>query len=934
MSIFSRAGVLILTFSCLTPLAVADNRQDVGMYFEDANKLYYQDELPEAIIQLKNALQANPQHLPSLLLSGEIYLQQGDPKAAEYALRQALIYGADSSLVVLNLAKSYLQLGNYQRIISDLQVDGLSQPVQVDLLGYRAEAYTLLDQLPDARFSIDLALNKDARALLPRLANVILLIREGALDEALDNAQVVITDWPEDARSWNSHASVMHAQGDLASAIQSYQKALTIQPSHVDARVAKVGALIDLARLDEAADDLAFLKKEYPYEPRAAYFRGLLLSKAGDEEGARLEYVRCTEVIAVLSKDKVASDPQLLMSAALAHYALNQLESARNYLQLYLNKVPSDVGAHKLLADVLLKQGDPENAIKILNTARSLLQSDADLLTMLAAAYSQTGRHARATRLLEEAVSSGGSLFTKTQLAKSLLRSGDVERGMQALEKIHAQEPTQQTGFLLTVSYLKQKAFEKAEGTAHQLVGLDPDNVTYRNLFGIALFSQGKMEVAREQFNLILKQAPSFSAAQINIVKIDIAEQKLSQARTQMELLLVQYPENTSVMLEMSRLELASEKQDEALRWAEKAFALDSRSLEVVLYLTDLYVKLEKLDLAESVARTGVQNHADNLAVLSVLGQIQTLKNQPKAAQVTFKQMVKMAGFDAESLYKIANLQLRINEIADARYSLSKVLQAEPDYFPAEVLEVELSIKLGMLEGAEKSSRKLQKDYPGNPVGFQLLGDVYMARQLYKQADEQYLLGLSIRPASGLISSRYKALQAQNKPAESGRVLEDWLAVHPDDLKIKLAYSEYLIITQDYKQAAILLVQLLNRFPEDPLLLNNMAHVLYKLKRPEALNYAKGAYAKAAHIPQIADTLGWLLVESGNAEGGLKYLREANSRDSNSPEILYHLAVALKAIGRKKEAIIYLERALRAAEIFEERDKAVALKASLLKDKN
>ncbi|WP_372740136.1 tetratricopeptide repeat protein, partial [Neptunomonas sp.] len=150
MGIFCRAGVLILTFSCLTPLAVADNRQDVGVYFEDANKLYYQDELPEAIIQLKNALQANPQHLPSLLLSGEIYLQQGDPKAAEHALRQALIFGADSSLVVLNLAKSYLQLGNYQRIISDLQVDGLSQPVQVDLLGYRAEAYTLLDQLPDA----------------------------------------------------------------------------------------------------------------------------------------------------------------------------------------------------------------------------------------------------------------------------------------------------------------------------------------------------------------------------------------------------------------------------------------------------------------------------------------------------------------------------------------------------------------------------------------------------------------------------------------------------------------------------------------------------------------------------------------------------------------------------------------------------------------
>lgn len=930
MSISRKASIFILTLSCLTSIAIADNEQDVGLYFEDANKLYYQDELPEAIIQLKNALQADPQHLPSLLLSGEIYLQQGDPKAAEHALRQALIFGADTSLVVLNLAKSYLQLGNYKRIISDLHEEGLSQAVLIDLLGYRAEAYTLLDQLADARFSIDLALSMDPRALLPRLANVILLLREGELNEALGSAQILIKDWPEEARSWNSYASVLHAQGDLASAIHSYQKALSIQPGHVDARVAKVGALIDLRRLDEAAVDLDFLKEKYPYEPRAAYFRGLLLSKEGDESAARIEYVKCTEVIAVLPKEKLASDPQLLMSAALAHHALNQFESVRTYLELYLKRIPADVGAQKLLADVLLKQGDPENAVKVLSNARSIAQADIDLVTMLAAAYSQTGRHDRATQLLEEAVRSGGSLYTKTQLAKSLLKAGDVAEGMQALEAIHAQEPTQQTSFLLTVSYLKQKAFEKAERVAEQLVSLVPDNLTYRNLLGIALFSQGKMEDSREQFELVLKKNPNFSASQLNLVKIDIAEKKLLQARAQMDLLLVQYPENTPVMLEMSRLELVSEQYDEALRWAEKALALDGRSLEAVLYLSDLYVQLKKFDLAERVARTGVQNHPENLAVLSALGQIQILNNAPKAAQVTFKTMVKIAGFDADSLYKIANLQLRINEVADARYSLTKALQAQPDYFPAEVLQVELSIKLGMLDSAEKASEILQQRYPDNSIGFQLLGDVYMARQQYKQADEQYLRGLSVQPVSGLISRRFKALNAQQKTAESGQVLEDWLAEHPDDLTIKLAYSEYLIIAQDYKQAAIELAQLLKRFPEDPMLLNNMAYVLHKLKRSEALGYATKAYDKAAHIPQIADTLGWLLVESGNAEEGLKYLREANSRDSNAPDILYHLAVALNEIGRKQEAVIYIERALAAGEDFGEKGQAISLKTQLL----
>ncbi|MGY8869795.1 MAG: XrtA/PEP-CTERM system TPR-repeat protein PrsT [Pseudomonadales bacterium] len=931
MSFVSNAGVVILTLSCLSSAigAVNDSSNDVAAYFEDANKLYYQDELTSAVLQLKNALQADARHLPSLILSGEIYLQQGDAKAAEHVLRQALLFGADSSLVILNLAKAYLQLGDYQRIITDLPIDGLASRIQVDLLGYRAEAYTLLGQLKDARYAIDFALNIDSGALLPRLANVILLIREGSYDEALENAQQLIVEWPNDARSWNSHASIVHALGNLEAAINSYDKALVIQPNHVDARVAKVGALIDLERLDEAGVELAFLDTESPYEPRAAYFRGLLLSKSGKTEEARLEYVKCTEVVAVLPKAKVASDPQLLMAAALAHHALKQWESVRTYLEMYLKKIPSDVGAHKLLADVLLGQDEPEKAIKLLNNARVLAETDAGLLAMLAAAYSQTGRHDRATHLLEEAVSKGESLYIETQLAKSLLKSGDVDRGMLTLEKVFSKKPTQQTAFLLTVSYIQQKLFAKAKDSARWLVEFSPDNVTYRNLLGIALFSKGEMAEAREQFAIILEQDPGFSASKLNLVKIEIAEKNLQKARVLIDGLIAEFPENTKIMLEMSRLESASENPSESLKWAEKAAALDGLSLEPILYLAGLYTELGKLELAESVAIKGVRDHAEDLSILSALGQIQVLKNEPKAAQVTFKKMVKIAGYDAEALYKIALLQLRINEVADARYSLTKVLQAQPDYYPAEVLQVELSTKLGMLDSAERAALQLQAKYPNNPVGFQLLGDVFMAHKQYEKADGQYLQGLALKPVSALVSSRYKALQAQEKQAESGKVLAQWLKSNPQDSSIKLAYSEFLIASQDYKQAAISLVQLLDSFPEDALLLNNMAYVLYKLDRPEALNYAKRAYDKAANVPQIADTLGWLLVESGNAEEGLKFLREASSRESNSPEILYHLSVALSAIGRDKEAAIYLDRALLFGVEFEGKDRAMALKEEM-----
>ncbi|WP_293265727.1 XrtA/PEP-CTERM system TPR-repeat protein PrsT [Neptunomonas sp.] len=930
MRIVSKAAVVILTFSCMSSSVGSEAASnDVAVYFEDANKLYFQDDFDASIVQLKNALQVDPRHLPSLVLSGEVYLKQGDAKAAEYVLQQALLFGADASLITINLANTYLLLGKYSKIISDLPIEGLPPRIKVDLLGYRAEAYTLLDELGEARESIDVALRVDPSALLPRLASVILLIREGAYEDALKNSQQLIIDWPSDARSWNSHASVVHALGDLKLAIRTYEKALILQASHVDARVAKIGALIDLDRLDEASVDLGFLKRESPYEPRAAYFRGLLLSKMGSDEKARLEFVRCTEVIAVLPKEKVRADPQLLMAAALAHHALKQWESVRTYLEMYLRKVPSDIGAHKLLADVLLGQGEQEQAIKLLNTIRPLAKTDASILTMLAAAYSQTGRDARATKLLEEAVLFGNSLYIETQLAKSQLKSGSVIEGMQALESIYAKEPTQKTAFLLTVMYLKQKIFDKAEVSARRLVSFSSENATYRNLLGVALFSQRKMDDARNQFAAILKDDPAFSAAKINLVKINIAENKLLDARTQMNELLAFVPENTTVMLQVSRLEYVSGNHTEALKWAEKASALESKSLEVVLYLADLYVRLGMYDLAENTVRAGVQSHADNLAVLSLLGQIQGIKNEPKAAQVTFKRMVKIAGFDADALYKIANLQLRINEVADARYSLTKALQGRPGFYPAEVLMTELSIKLGMFVGAEKAALKLQERYPNNPIGFQLLGDVFMEQLQFDKADEQYILGLSIKPVSALVINRFRALKAQNKGDESGDLLEWWLQSYPEDTTVKLAFSEHLLADSQYEKAVDVMQQLLSNFPESALLLNNMAYALYKLNHPDALVYARNAYKKASDIPQVADTLGWLLVESGNAEEGLKYLREASSRQSNAPDIHYHLAVALKSLGRVKEAAIYLDKALLTGVEFEGRGQVIVLKEEL-----
>jgi Tfp pilus assembly protein PilF len=57
---------------------------------------------------------------------------------------------------------------------------------------------------------------------------------------------------------------------------------------------------------------------------------------------------------------------------------------------------------------------------------------------------------------------------------------------------------------------------------------------------------------------------------------------------------------------------------------------------------------------------------------------------------------------------------------------------------------------------------------------------------------------------------------------------------------------------------------------------------------------AEKAYRLAPRDANVADTYGWALVEAGQVEKGLRYLREAQVRAPNNTEIQSHLNEALR----------------------------------------
>ena len=80
------------------------------------------------------------------------------------------------------------------------------------------------------------------------------------------------------------------------------------------------------------------------------------------------------------------------------------------------------------------------------------------------------------------------------------------------------------------------------------------------------------------------------------------------------------------------------------------------------------------------------------------------------------------------------------------------------------------------------------------------------------------------------------------------------------------------------------------------------ARMLLRLGDAAAAATAARAVQLAPGNARTIDLLGWILVQQGQLDAGLRHLRDARLREPGNVETRFHLAVALHKAGRKAEA--------------------------------
>ncbi len=756
------------------------------------------------------------------------------------------------------------------------------------------------------------------------LARADLETAQGFATEALELA-------PGSAEAWFLSGELARVQAEFGDALSAYSRALELNPGHMRARNSRASVLLELERPDEALVDLDFILARVPQDAQAAYLKAMAEARAGDRAAARLAIEQASQSLMQLSTERMQREPASVLLAGVVAQSAGSLDQARQYLKRYVKMRPRHVGSRKLLGRVQLDLGLGGEAVETLYPALKLAPDDPELLALTGSALlmqhdfrEAAGMFERAIELLPE------DAGTREQLAVGQLGTGQNELALASLEKIVAENPSQhRAAVLLTMLYSRTGRAEEAMATANQLLERWPREPTYLNLRGSLYMSAGDFASARADFETAEDIASHYVPAQLNLAKISVMEGDLDAAVERYQRVLDVNPRETIALRSLARVAVARGDINKAIAYTEEVRAIGSGNVGVSVDLVALYLEAGEYQTARDLGLRLVADYPESSEAIEVLALVEMAMENTSSAREVLRRVARFNNLPIPRLLRIAQLQLSIEDYRGAERTLEKAREQDPESTSAITSLVRLDLLLGREERALQRAQEVMDARPGDTLGWTLTGDVLVAMEQYLRALGYYQTAQSLVPDSLVMVKEANAWRDAGFPAVATWSLEQWMREYPQDLLVYRSLAAAYLRDGSLEQALSAHEALLESFPSDVGVLNNLAWIYNERGDARALELAQQAYSLSPEDPVVLDTLGWVLVKRGDSRRAITFLRQAQSRAAKDPQIRYHLAVALSELGRDSEARNLLQALLADGAPFPDRAAAQALMGEL-----
>lgn len=885
------AGVLFLLSAC---------GQSAADRLATATQLVEEKDYPTAVVELKNALQDNPDSLEARLMLARVSLAMGDPLSAEKELDRAYDLGAEAAAHRATHYRIQLALGRFEQVVVSLQqeggADGLSTLERSEIEG---DAHLGLGDFLAAEKIFRSALDLDSSSATAQVGLAQALAGQGRVEEASTAVDELTRQQPDFAAGWLLKGRLALRDGRMADARDAFVKAAEAarkEPDRIREFLALSGqaeAELAMGDIDAAEVSVGRLNNLAGNSPAARLLAARLAFAQGDYAAARADLQR------VLNAMPNNLGAQLLLGTV--YLAEGDLPQAERTLSMVVEAAPDNLAARQFLAQAQLGQSRPESAVEALTPLLEEGNTDARTSLLAGQALLRTGQQDEGIRLLEETYKAEpGNLQIAMSLGASYLATGRIDDAINLVESIPETQGDYRRDLLLAVAYSARDESAEADRKIESILAEHGNDVGALKLVSSFYFSRGDIDAARDYVTRALEFDAEDVEAHLALARMEYRAGNVDAGTRQLERVLELDADNKPALLTLADQAARGGQLDDSAAFLQRVVDADPKAAMPRMMLARVYVRQGKPALAEQSAREGYNRDPDDLPTTAVMGEILMAVGKFREALGFFSQVVERQPESPVAWYNRARAQVALDERTDARRSLRRALELQPDWLQASVLLALLEMRDEQPEQALEIAKMLQDKYADQAAAHVLEADIMLNMERYAEAAAAYDRAYEIQPTAIVALRSY---QSRTRAGGDGKsMLEDWLQTHPDDSRVRLALAEHYQARGETARAIAEYERVLEVTTENAPALNNLAWMLNERGDTRALNYARQAYALVPDSPAIADTLGWVLVSNGKLDEGLKVLTQAAEAAPDDGDIHYHLAVALHEKGQTDRA--------------------------------
>jgi tetratricopeptide (TPR) repeat protein len=618
--------LLLAVASGLLLVGCSDPEQTKREHFDNANKFMAAEKYQEAIVEYRNALQA-------------------DGRFGEARLK---------------LSEAYQKVGNVNQAFREA-VRAADLLPENDEAQIRAANFLVLSRrFEDAQTRIKSVIARNPRNVDAQIVLGMALVGLNDLDGALREMEEAIKLDPTRAESYSNVAAIQAQKGDRDAAKAAFEKAVEVDPKSIPARLSlaifrwttgdTVGAedaLKGAAAVDPKNERVnRLLSAFYTGTNRAAQAEPYLktLAETGTVDSAlRLaDYYLATRrtadataLLQPLTKNPDAAGAAETRLAAIAYDSKDTVR-AHAMLDAVIAREPNNIQALLAKAQWLMLEGKPKEAL-------GPAQAAAKVDPRSVAAHFQIGVVHDTLQQPKEAMAAFNEVLrlnpravaAQVRLARLNLLAGAPDTAVSFAESALLTSPANPEARLgLVRALLARRDQTRAEQELAPLLKQYPEVSSVRAVNGQLKLRKKDAAGARAEYEKALELAPSSTEALAGLISVDLVQNRAPQARERIEARLAAEPNRVEYLILAAQVYGAQRDFTKAETTLRRVIQLDPASSRAYAMLANVLLSAGKLDAARVEFDQMAQRDPSNIGAQTMAAMIVHSQNQ-NAADVT-----------------------------------------------------------------------------------------------------------------------------------------------------------------------------------------------------------------------------------------------------------------------------------------------------------